>query len=362
MFRPFTVAWLCLPLLAGSLAHAAPAPRTIGFMGVLNAASGQPVNSSVQVTLSLFDAATGGTALWSETQTVQVTNGLFSTALGSLTPFPSGLDFSRAYFVGVTPHGEAEMKPRIPLQGVPYALFAHGVAENSVGPPQLAANAGSLSRVSGGAMTSNGGNIGVGTDSPSSILSLVRRSDANATISVDSGQLKARYSAIDLQDRGTAQWGLGKDPSNHFYIDESGVGRVFTILPGGNVGLGTENPAARLDVRGSIRMGGNGGLYAPGADENLRIIRGSLREDGTPAAGTGYTSRRLSPGVYAIEFAPNTFSGAPTVVVSPETVRRYPAGGAESDSQGGYYVSVVVTDDNVNLVNGSFDFIIAGPR
>jgi hypothetical protein len=211
-------------------------------------------------------------------------------------------------------------------------------------------------------MASNGGNIGIGTDAPSTILSLVRRSDANATISVDSGQLKARYSAVDFQDRGTPEWGLGKDPSNHFYIDESAVGRVFTILPGGNVGLGTDSPTARLDVRGSIRMGGNGGLYAPGADENLRIIRGSLREDGTQATGTGYTSRRLSAGVYVIEFAPNTFSGAPSVVVSPETVRRYPAGSAESDSQGGYYVSVVVTDDNVNLVNGSFDFIIAGPR
>jgi hypothetical protein len=36
------------------------------------------------------------------------------------------------------------------------------------------------------------------------------------------------------------------------------VGAAVTAKPNGNVGIGTGSPAARLDVRGDIRLGSTG--------------------------------------------------------------------------------------------------------
>src|SRR5205085_1823810 len=94
-----TVMVLCI--LSFPARAQSPAPKTIGFMGVLNSTNGQHQNGPVTLTLSLYTAPTGGTALWSENQTVTATNGLFSTSLGSVTPFPPTVDFSQPYFVGI---------------------------------------------------------------------------------------------------------------------------------------------------------------------------------------------------------------------------------------------------------------------
>lgn len=269
LLKTLMIAFALVPA-TGFRALAGPAPRTIGFMGILKLVTGTAQNGPVPVTLSLFNVDSGGSALWSEQQTVNAANGLFSTALGKVTPFPSSLDFAQAYFVGIRVEGDdQDLAPRIPLQGVPYALLAQNVPDSTVTSAKLANDLASLNKVSGGAMTSTGSAIGIGTATPASQLAVVRNANSSAVVTIDSGLSTGQFSAVDFRDQGTAKWGLGKNPTNDFYVDESGVGRRLTIQSGGNVGVDTSNPTAPLQigdgqVSGTLLYlnGGTGGLKA----------------------------------------------------------------------------------------------------
>jgi hypothetical protein len=85
--------------------------------------------------------------------------------------------------------------------------------------------------------------------------------------------------------------------------------------PGGNVGIGTTSPLAKLDVRGDIRLGSSGQLRATAGEENLRLLRGNIDGNGTIDAGSGFTCQRLNEGIYRITFL-TPFSGVPTVTAT----------------------------------------------
>jgi hypothetical protein len=109
-------------------------PPYLTEQGRLFDATGTPIATGVTMAFALYNTATGGTALWSEKQTITPDSGYFSAELGSVTPFPAGVFATAAangqtLFLGVTIDTDAEIAPRQPLQSVPYAL----VADNAVG-------------------------------------------------------------------------------------------------------------------------------------------------------------------------------------------------------------------------------------
>ncbi len=109
-------------LLCGGAAQATVPVRQISYQGKLTQA-GQAVNSTLSITFRLYDAASGGTMLWSETQSVAVGNGLYAVQLGSVTPL--NLAFDAPYYLGVQIGSGAEMTPRQALSSVPYAMLAN---------------------------------------------------------------------------------------------------------------------------------------------------------------------------------------------------------------------------------------------
>jgi hypothetical protein len=112
-------------------------PHVLSYQGVLTDPAGNPVpDSSYQITFSIYDSSTGGTLLWSETQTVQVTGGRFNVLLGSVNPlslevFSSG----STRWLGVTVGADMEMTPRQQLSSVAYAYVAE-YAQNTLAPGQ----------------------------------------------------------------------------------------------------------------------------------------------------------------------------------------------------------------------------------
>src|SRR6185437_7776425 len=79
-----------MALLAGSGAWAAtnPTTQTLDFQGYLRDASGTEVNGPVTITFRIYNAATAGSQLWTETQALTVVNGSFFANLGSSTTNP----------------------------------------------------------------------------------------------------------------------------------------------------------------------------------------------------------------------------------------------------------------------------------
>lgn len=111
---------LLLSILAMSpLAHAVP--NLISYQGVLNDQNGHPVTGTVNITFRIFDVDTAGTALWNETQSVQVETGLFNVKLGFVQQLPASVFDSDSLYLGIQVGADAEMVPRQQITSGPFA-------------------------------------------------------------------------------------------------------------------------------------------------------------------------------------------------------------------------------------------------
>jgi hypothetical protein len=132
-------AGLAIGLLAASLAlmqqaWAAPAlpqvPSTFTQQGRLFNLDGTLPAGPVAMSFAIYDSATATTALWTETQTVTLSEGFFSVQLGSSTTFASAAPLVSALragsplYLGVTVESDSEMTPREEMVSVPYAMIA----------------------------------------------------------------------------------------------------------------------------------------------------------------------------------------------------------------------------------------------
>ncbi len=113
------------------------------------------------------------------------------------------------------------------------------------------------------------GNVGIGTTNPTAQLHIDPNTDSVTAINIDSGTTSSQYSAIDLFDRGTRKWGMGKDANNRFYIDEASVATRFMITAGGNVGLSRIPSANRLEVAGEASKD-SGGDWLVNSDARIK--------------------------------------------------------------------------------------------
>jgi hypothetical protein len=122
--RSFSLAVL---LLVSAPARAAvPAPLT--HQGRLLDADGQPVMTNQVFTYKIYDAATDGNVLWTETLTVPVDVGYFSVQLGLMSPISDALLTGGDRYLGIQVGTDPEMIPREQLSSVPYARIAGEVS------------------------------------------------------------------------------------------------------------------------------------------------------------------------------------------------------------------------------------------
>ena len=119
--------------VGGYLAFNSPthAAKLLPFQGRLTDASGAPVADGAKVVqFKIYDAPTGGTAVWNgEVQKVTVNGGLVSTLLGSKTDL-SAVDFNQALYLEITVDANADNQitaadpPLLPRQSILPAVFA----------------------------------------------------------------------------------------------------------------------------------------------------------------------------------------------------------------------------------------------
>jgi hypothetical protein len=103
----------------------AQVPKKINYQGFLEDSMGIPVDGEIRMTFAIYDTATGGDSLWSETRTVEVDNGRYSVILGEIEPIV--LKKAKPYWLGITIEtkpGSKELTSRVEITSVMYALFA----------------------------------------------------------------------------------------------------------------------------------------------------------------------------------------------------------------------------------------------
>ena len=120
-------------LLAVTSGLGAQIPRTISYQGILADSQGNLLPDGVHaITIRFYSTISGGGPLYTETHSaVPVVRGLFNLIIGSSTPIPGTLAFDRAYFLGVSIDGGAELEPRTPITASPYAFYAQTAGQAS---------------------------------------------------------------------------------------------------------------------------------------------------------------------------------------------------------------------------------------
>ena len=102
--RRFSLFTLTLALMATFAAPAATAgaPPLVNFQGRLKSDTGTPVaDSNYSVVFTIYDAAGGGTAVWTETQPVSTRGGMFAVLLGAVNPIADSVFNSTTRYIGI---------------------------------------------------------------------------------------------------------------------------------------------------------------------------------------------------------------------------------------------------------------------
>ena len=295
------------------ISNSSEIPKFINYQGKLTDNQGNPLTGDFSMTFAMYDAEVGGNLLWEEgPRDVTVTEGLFSVLLGEVNPIPLEVFDGDSAWMEVTVEGET-MDKRKRMVSVGYAFRAEdtvndwgkpGVVEDLYeGETKLTDKYVNVEgdRITGdlqvdGTITTSG-NVGIGTTSPGAKLELAGlgsndglyfngntkvKITTTADSSTDSlwfaGQRAKhaglyilpgadnRFSGLLLSSgpSGTTEAYLqhyGASPKTYLYlygathdsfaiVNNSGT-EIFQVKSGGNVGIGTMNPGARLDVLGS---------------------------------------------------------------------------------------------------------------
>ncbi len=174
-------------LLAHPFALQAQIPKTLAYQGIVTDAAGEiKPNDTYSFTFRLYDAASGGSALWTESKTIPVKDGLFFTALGDQAVFPASLSFDQPYWLGIQVGSESELAPRIPLTSVGYSFSTlradsaqHAVRADTASfalSVEIAGDSYSLDAADGDptdvVYVDTAGYVGIGTTSPEDVFTI----------------------------------------------------------------------------------------------------------------------------------------------------------------------------------------------
>jgi hypothetical protein len=270
-------------------AHAVPA--TVAFTGRLSTANG-PVSGNVNITFTLFDRATNGIVMWTETRNgLAATGGLVYADLGALTTLDETVLTDAPLFLEISVGGEV-LSPRLPLQSVPYAIRA-----------QVANSADTLGTITpGDVVTAVMAGGGITATRTGNTVSLTGTSVAGtAPINVTAGNVRLATCGPDqIYKMVGGAWSCASDL-------DTDTNTTYTAAAAGGVSInGTQVGLATCAAGQVLKAGASAGTWTCAADASNTGTITSV------AAGTG-----LSGG---------GSSGAVTVSVDPAYVQRRVSG------------------------------------
>ncbi len=241
------------------LASTATVPRLIRIRGAARDEAGQALSGAIGITFALYADRDDETAVWKETQTVQLdSSGNYSALLGASNDeglpqevFSAG----EARWLGVRPEGQTE-QPRILLLSVAYALKAADTDMLGGKPASAFMLADSQSSSVSSAQAANGAQAGSATS-----LRAVTSGSGIAAL-----PLAAATTCATITSDGTATANQIPRFTTPCNIENSAIFESSS----GSIGVGNISPAAKLDVSGTSIIRGTltaqaGAVFPPTA-------------------------------------------------------------------------------------------------
>jgi len=166
---------LCLVLMIGlALIVSAEVPHQMNYQGRLTDAQGSLIDTTVDLTITIFDDESGTTSLWSETSPdVSVTDGLFSIILGSTNPITGSVLNGQIRWLGIQVESGSVMLPLTPIVSSAYAIHSSFADTADYA---LSSSGGSGGWIDDGTvvrLSTLNDSVGIGTTTPSSKLDVV---------------------------------------------------------------------------------------------------------------------------------------------------------------------------------------------
>lgn len=271
----------------------AEAPNIINYQGRLKDGSGNPVaDNTYAVTFSLYSVPSGGSAIWTEIQTVTTSKGIFSTILGATTPFGPTAFSDSVRYLGIKVAADPEIAPRSRLASVPFALTSNNGWVDD----------GTVVRLS-----TNADYVGIGTSTPIHPLHVSepaggvfvsRFESSNPGAMVTEWANSSANSVWELSVAGSAGIpGWGVQPGDLYMYKQGTSFPALSLTSARNLGLGTALPRARIEA---VTLDTTAGLFLAAAASNAtKVLRAEYTGTGdydaiavygksTPASFYGY--------------------------------------------------------------------------
>jgi len=179
----------------------------LSIQGSIQNSSGVALpDGQYELIFNIYDVATGGQAVWTETQPqVEFFGGLYSSILGLITPLNASripFDFTKPYYLGVTLKGKQEITPRAELSASAYSLSVSGKSNEL--PSQ--------------------GSVGIGTLNPSSESQLhVQKTNGTSRILVEGRDTAKILFKADNESASISFYGGKVFISNYNIVFDEGI-------------------------------------------------------------------------------------------------------------------------------------------
>lgn len=234
--------------------------ETFAVQGVLRDPLGKTVaDGSYSMTFRLYTTATGGSAVWTETQgSVSVLHGVYNAELGTVTAL-TDVAFNTTYYLGLSINGGTELEPRFKLTRTPASMSVLGT--DNVFPSK--------------------GNVGVGTHTPTATLHIKNKNSESNVLLVEDASGNTQ-----LNTTSSGQVGVGTAPSADLHIKTSNTddklliegsdGTNYVVVDAsGKMGVNVETPAQALDIDGNLKVRNGGIMFDDGSTLTSADMGGS---------------------------------------------------------------------------------------
>ena len=256
-------------LSAASAANASP--NSITFAGRLSTSAG-PVNGAQVITFKVYDALTGGTAVWNDTLSLTADNGLVFATLGT-----NSNPLDQTVFLGSTEYleitiGSETLTPRLPINAVPYAVSATTSEKlGTITPDKV------VQTVTAGAGLGGGG----GPNASGAV-----------TLSVDTAQIQARVTGTCAS--GNSIRAIAGDGTVTCQPDTNSGGTITGVTAGTGLTGGGASGAVTLSVNSAVVQSRVTGTCAAG--NSIRAIAADGSVTCQPDTNSGGTITGVTAG------------------------------------------------------------------